>query len=829
MASEYKHIEQITANNVALRDQYIVVGGETIRLPQPPELLAYLAKVRDAYKRWADQPENGEPLYDAAPTPESGPDEYLAVDAKPLPMRVAEFRSQAAGQEAPAKELLEAVGDAHRTIILGEPGSGKTTALERLAWVTANASLTRTANGDHARLTLPLYARLADYQGEADLLPVLRRMLARSGIELTTDMGVRAVLQATDAHFVLLLDGLNELSQRHAAEGLHAIRRHMDEFCKHTVHVTCRTADFDQPKAAAALPGEVQAWEVQPLADSIRHWGDEQGESDVRAYLRRHLGENRGRRLYERLQADDRLRSLARLPLFLFMFKETAGDGQGDLPANRGELVRKFVRSDRLLHFVPQELHVRLERSLEALAWRMAEAGTLEMDEEALLDELAAVRGRRDYSLEEMRRHLQATGLLVALGGERYRLLHQMVQEYGAAAHLAAQGDCGERLPVLAQREWWRESCVLALWLRKELQTPDYLFRVMGDRQIDLRVRVAAGEVLAEVGDPRFVRRTCTGGVEAIEPEMVRIPAGEAILGGDDLEAYDDEKPECRVQVAGFELAVYPVTNAEFACFIDVGGYDDETLWTENGRAWLRGEGKLDAESERHYRWLHQQLCRDTEGFLARWRAQTTMSEGDADIYRWLATVSEDENIRIWTRWLTSQSQKHAPKFWDDGRFNRRNQPVVGVNWYEAMAYAAWLSRVTGKGYRLPTEAEWEWAARRSVRRYPWGNNWDEDACNWQGSKLNRPNPVGCYIFSATGDGLQEMVGNVYEWTATLYRSYPYRSSDGREDPSADGRRVARGGSWAVDKTRVRCAYRDWVYPRYRYDDRGFRLARTLS
>jgi formylglycine-generating enzyme required for sulfatase activity len=828
MASDIKHIEQITASNVALRDQFIVVGGETIHLPKPPELLAYLATVRDAYKRWADQPENGEPLYDAAPTPGGSSDEYLAVDAKPLPMRVAEFRSQAAGQEPPAKELLEAVGDAHRTLILGEPGSGKTTALERLAWVTANASLTRAANGGDARLTLPLYARLADYQGEADLLPVLRRMLARNGIPLTTDMGVRAVLQATDAHFVLLLDGLNELSQRHAAEGLHAIRRHMDEFSKHTVHVTCRTADFDQPKAAAALPGEVQAWEVQPLADSIRHWGDEQGESDVRAYLRRHLGEDRGKRLYERLQADDPLRSLARLPLFLFMFKETAGDGQGELPANRGELVRKFVRSDRLLHPVPQELHVRLERSLEALAWRMAQAGTLEIDEEALLDELAAVRGRRDYSLGEMRRHLQATGLLVALGGERYRLLHQLVQEYGAAAHLAEQADCGERLPVLAQREWWRESCVLALWLDTALHTPAYLFGLMGDREIDLRVRVAAGEVLAEVGDPRFVRRTYAGGVEAIEPQMVSIPAGTATLGGEDPEAYSDEQPESHVPVAAFELAVYPVTNAEFASFIDAEGYDDETLWTENGRAWLRGEKKLDAESERSYRRIHQMLRADVEGVIRQLKASVSLSEQEADLYRQLARYPEDDFVRFWER-NSQGGQQRAPRLWDDSRFNRRNQPVVGVNWYEAMAYAAWLSRVTGRPYRLPTEAEWEWAARRSVRRYPWGNGWDEHACNWQGSKLNRPNPVGCYIFSATDDGLQEMAGNVYAWTATLYRPYRYQADDGREDPNADGLRVARGGSWYTDPKTVRCAYRYWDYPWFRINYWGFRLARTLS
>ena len=91
-------------------------------------------------------------------------------------------------------------------------------------------------------------------------------------------MTVRATLQATDAHFVLLLDGLNELSRTHREAGLGAIHRHMDEFCKHTVHLTCRTADFDQAQAEAQLPDDIALWEVQQLADAIRHWGDDEGD-----------------------------------------------------------------------------------------------------------------------------------------------------------------------------------------------------------------------------------------------------------------------------------------------------------------------------------------------------------------------------------------------------------------------------------------------------------------------------------------------------------------------------------------------------------------------
>ena len=181
----HKQITEITANNVALRDQYIIVGGESIRLPSPRSLLAYLVHVRDTHKRWADQPDEPAPaLFDQSDQAHAGPDAYLLVDAMPLPMRVAEFRLVSGGAEPQTHELLTAVGSLQHTVILGEPGSGKTTALERLAWATANASLTRAANGRDKSLVVPIFARLAAYHGEADLLPMLRRVLSRSGIPL---------------------------------------------------------------------------------------------------------------------------------------------------------------------------------------------------------------------------------------------------------------------------------------------------------------------------------------------------------------------------------------------------------------------------------------------------------------------------------------------------------------------------------------------------------------------------------------------------------------------------------------------------------------------
>jgi formylglycine-generating enzyme required for sulfatase activity len=809
-------IESLQAANVVIGGtQVVILDNQRIDVPTLTDMVAYLAGVRRHYRRWADEPDSEPDEADAA-------NGDIFIETRALPMRMAQYTSLRTDGEGQFVELLSAVQRASRTIILGEPGSGKSAALERLAWVVATKTLRQVQMEPNATLVVPVLARLADYRGEADLVPLLHRAINELGPWQLREISLRLLLWVRNVRFVLLLDGIDEIDRAFVEVGRRAIRRHLENYPAHSVHLTCRTADFDAEQEAhpeMQLLPNAELWTVQPLVDDIRYWGDEQGESDVRAYLRRHLGEDRGRRLYERLRADDRLASLARMPLFLWMFKQAA-DGQGALPRNRGELLRSFVKAPRVLGRVPKADRAVVETSLACVGWQMQEAGELQCGGDALYDALEAAKGRRGIGLDTLKTHLQATGLLLDLGDDRYRLQHQLVQEYAAAAHLLATKATAAQLPLLARDEWWRETCILALWLDTALHIPAYLFGLMGDASVDLRVRVAAGEVLAEVGDPRFVRRTYAGGVEAIEPQMVSIPAGTATLGGEDPEAYSDEQPESHVPIAAFELAVYPVTNAEFACFVEAGGYGDPSLWTAGGQAWLRGEGRIDPDTEQNLRNQYRYFSRDVEAYITQMKQMMVMDDAEAGTYRQIAAnLSEDEFVQAFSSQIIGK-QRRKPHYWLDSRFNRPTQPVVGVNWYEAMAYAAWLARVTGKGYCLPSEAQWECAARRnqkrtlwnwgdrSGRRYPWGDEWDGSRCNWRGSELNAPNPVGVYPHGVTEDGLHELAGNVYEWTTSLYRPYPYRADDGREATNVDGLRVVRGGSWHSDATEARCAWR---------------------
>jgi formylglycine-generating enzyme required for sulfatase activity len=160
------------------------------------------------------------------------------------------------------------------------------------------------------------------------------------------------------------------------------------------------------------------------------------------------------------------------------------------------------------------------------------------------------------------------------------------------------------------------------------------------------------------------------------------------------------------------------------------------------------------------------------------------------------------------------------------------NHPVAGVGWAEAVRYASFLTEVTGQHWSLPTEAQWERAARGDDRRrFPWGDLWTPTRANTWESGHSSVTAVGAY--AGLGDspfGVQDMAGNVWEWCSTLFRSYPYDAYDGREDPSSSYPRVLRGGAWRFSARIARVTYRYPDLPgAYAYDAVGFRLCCSIE
>jgi iron(II)-dependent oxidoreductase len=171
----------------------------------------------------------------------------------------------------------------------------------------------------------------------------------------------------------------------------------------------------------------------------------------------------------------------------------------------------------------------------------------------------------------------------------------------------------------------------------------------------------------------------------------------------------------------------------------------------------------------------------------------------------------------------------HAPpRFWDDPRFNTPGQPVVGVSWFDAVAYCDWLSAATGHGFRLPTEAEWERAARggRTGTVYPWGDDpagWSPDPA-LAAVRQDRPNPAGLSV--PNGYGLRDMGYNIHEWCSDWYDPayYPVSPVDDPRGPATGSRRASRGGAWRHQVQVCRNAARSSLDPGFRYNDYGFRV-----
>ncbi len=229
---------------------------------------------------------------------------------------------------------------------------------------------------------------------------------------------------------------------------------------------------------------------------------------------------------------------------------------------------------------------------------------------------------------------------------------------------------------------------------------------------------------------PEEVQAMVTRESKGLGVEMVTIPKGDFLYGENNISQITEND---------FRIDIYPVTNEQFRRFVEIGGYTETGLWSDEGWKWRTSAGV------------------------------------------------------------------HQPKYWEDEQWNRSDHPVVGVCWYEAEAYAKWA------GKRLPTEEEWEKAARGTEGRvYPWGDDFDQEKCNTYESNLGGTTPVTKYVNSLSPYGCYDMAGNVWEWTASLYEE-------------KQTHRVLRGGSWNYEPIYARSADRYWIRPTFRDNYVGFR------
>jgi toxoflavin biosynthesis protein ToxD len=175
--------------------------------------------------------------------------------------------------------------------------------------------------------------------------------------------------------------------------------------------------------------------------------------------------------------------------------------------------------------------------------------------------------------------------------------------------------------------------------------------------------------------------------------------------------------------------------------------------------------------------------------------------------------------------WETGQK---VPKGWDGFRFpeEKGDHPVVNVSLQDAKAYCAWLGKTLGDTFRLPTEAEWEKAARgNDGRMYPWGEEFDPWRCNTLESAKNGTVPIRSY--SPAGDspfGCVDMAGNVFEWTSSLLAAYPYSQKVQADQANPNVKYVVRGGAWYYSHKLARCPAREGVMASYISPALGFRV-----
>jgi iron(II)-dependent oxidoreductase len=303
---------------------------------------------------------------------------------------------------------------------------------------------------------------------------------------------------------------------------------------------------------------------------------------------------------------------------------------------------------------------------------------------------------------------------------------------------------------------------------------------------------------------PPFVALTPESPEAGPCPGEAEIPGGSFLIGATSEFpfVFDNEKWAHAVELRTFRIARAPVTNEEFLAFVEDGGYRESRYWSTDAWQWLETGGAPKLEKS-FAKFFNKPINEEAE--LAQF---TERLEHPA---YWRREASG--------RWLQRVYDRYIPL--------KPNCPVVHISWYEAEAYCNWAGR------RLPSEAEWEAAASAAPdhasserRHFPWGNDIANSAqanLDWRGGG---PVDVGAHAAGDSAFGCRQMIGNVWEWTASDFHPYPGFSTDPYKEysqPWFGTHKVLRGGCWATSSLLIRNTWRNFYTPDRRDVWAGFR------
>jgi len=666
-------------------------------------------------------------------------------------------------------------------LIEGHPGSGKTTLLKHLAYsVVQNPPQAKGFEG-----WLPILLFLKDmkdfFANHKDITPspsTAEKILAfycertGSGLHLET---IKAFCKAKKALF--LLDGLDEIEESQRNVVVHSFADFRTQNGGNKLVLSGRPHGT---AGAAADRFGTNHVKILPL-------NSEQTETFIKNWFRyvyaegSKIGSKTADGMISEIQAHPSIGQFIDNPLMLTAICILYHDGK-EIPGQRAELYNKFIENMLYRRFSDYE---KVREFLMELAFDMhynrRTKGIDKQDALKVLQKLYkkpadededSYKKRTEKLFEEIE---PRCGLLKCEHGQ-YLFWHLTFQEFLTAVSVK---DNNNYLKTLGQKwgeAWYHE--VIELYIGYQSINDRSIANTLVDDAIGaedvapFRKWLLAAKSMLDVHNDRRnddvldrVKKRLLGIMDTDAEPKVRVDAGE-ILGwlGDtrNLKEFIGVKDGVyftrigRVALKNLEIGKYPVTNVWFEEFVKAGGYKCMDYWGNEGRKWLE------------------------------------------------------------------QNKVEHPRLWNERMWRCPNAPVVGVTWYEASAFTKWLTKTQKDGftytYRLPEEGEWEAAASGlQKRKYPWGEGWDKTRCNNRELEIGKTSTVGIFKKGDTPEGISDMSGNVWEWTASLYdKEYYYRD------------RVVRGGSWNFGGVVFRCANCYRFNPIERYDNVGFRCARTL-